>query len=80
MVIKQILKTDNLELIDLEDASPHFRYEAIKHRKEVFVKDEKVRIDCETKVLSEYFDRQYYLKRHSMLGLEKLKEEYGISA
>lgn len=77
--LMKILKTDNIELIDLTDASPQFCYEAIKHRKEIFVKDDKLRIDFETKALSEYFDRQYYLKRHSTTGVEKLKEEYGIS-
>lgn len=77
--IMKILKKDNIELIDLNDATPFFRYETIKHRKEIFVKEEKLRIDFETKALSEYFDRQYYLKRHSATGMEKLKEEYGVS-
>lgn len=78
--LTRLLKTDALDLIDLEDASPFFCYEAIKHRKEIFVKDEKLRIDFETKVLSRYFDRQFYLKRHSREGIQKLKEEYGIPA
>ena len=77
--LTRLLKTDALDLIDLEEASPFFCYEAIKHRKEIFVKDEKLRIDFETKVLSRYFDHQFYLKRHRITGIQNLKEEYGVS-
>lgn len=77
--ITKLLKTDKVDLIDLHGASPFFCFEAIKHRKEIFVRNEKTRIEFEIRVLSEYFDQQYYLKRHSILGIQKLKEEYGIS-
>lgn len=73
-----MLKTDSIDVVDLNEASPFFRFEAIKHRKELFVRNEKVRIAFETKTLSEYFDRQYYLRRHTVLGIEYLKEEYGV--
>lgn len=78
--LTKLLNSDSLDLIDLKEASPFFCYEAINKRKEIFVKDEKTRVEFETKTLSRYFDRQYYLKRHRVSGIQNLKEEYGISA
>lgn len=74
----KFLGTENIDLIDLQNASPFFAYEAIKHRKELYIKDENTRVSFETKVLTSYFDQKYYLSRHSALGLGKLKEEYAI--
>lgn len=73
-----ILETDALDLIDLASASPVLQFEAVKARNELFVCNEKTRVAFETAVLSDYFDRQYYLKRHTMLGMENLRREYGI--
>lgn len=78
--LTKLLKTDALDLIDLDKASPFLCYEAIKKRKEIFIRDEKARISFETKTLCEYFDRQFYLKRHRLTGMQNLKEEYGITA
>lgn len=76
--LAKFLGTDNIDLIDLQGSSPIFAYEAIRHRKELYVKDEDSRVIFETKALSSYFDQKYYLGRHTLLGLGKLKEEYGI--
>lgn len=76
--LAKFLGTDNIDLIDLQNASPFFAYEAIKHRKELYVEDEDTRVNFETKALASYFDQKYYLSRHAVLGLGKLKEEYGI--
>lgn len=76
--LAKFLGTDNIDLIDLQNASPLFAYEAIKHRKELYVEDENIRVNFETKALANYFDQKYYLSRHAILGLVKLKEEYGI--
>lgn len=76
--VSSLLETDTIDLIDLELASPLLRFEAIKNRREIFVRNENIRVAFEAKVLSEYFDRQYYLKRHVTLGMRMLKEEYGL--
>lgn len=76
--LTKFLGTDNVDLIDLQNASPVFAYEAIKHRKELYVQNEDTRVDFETKALANYFDQKYYLSRHAILGMGKLKEEYGI--
>lgn len=78
--LTKILGTENIDLIDLNSAPPLFAYEAIKQRSELFISDEKVRIEFETGVLERYFDAEYFLKRHAQLGLKTLKEEYGITA
>ncbi len=78
--ISKLLKTDFVDVVDLSMASPFMRFEAIKHHKEIFVRNNKERIIFESHVLSEYFDRQYYLQRHIRLGLQYLKEDYGVTA
>lgn len=76
--LTKFLGTNNIDLIDLQSAPPLFAYEAIKHRKELYVEDEDTRVSFETRALASYFDQKYYLSRHTILGMEKLKEEYGI--
>lgn len=76
--LTKFLGTNNIDLIDLQSAPPFFAYEAIKHRKELYIADEDTRVSFETKALTNYFDQKYYLSRHSLLGMRKLKEEYGI--
>ena len=75
-----ILKTDSIDLIDLTNASAVLRFEAVKLRKELFIRDEYARIIFETRTLSDYFDGQYYLKRHVHLGVKQLRSEYGIGS
>lgn len=74
-----LLKTDAVDIVDLQKAHPFLKFEAIKNRGEVFVKNELKRVEFEINVLSEYFDRQYYIKRHVHQGLDRLKKEYGIT-
>ena len=76
--LTKFLGNNNIDLIDLQTAPPFFAYEAIKHRKELYVEDEDTRVSFETRALTNYFDQKYYLRRHTLLGLGKLKEEYGI--
>lgn len=78
--LTKLLGTEDIDLIDLNSAPPFFAYEAIKQRSELFVSNEAIRIDFEAGVLARYFDAEYFLKRHSVLGLKALKEEYGISS
>jgi hypothetical protein len=78
--LTKLLGTECIDLIDLNSAPPLFAYEAIKQRSELFISDERTRVEFETGALSRYFDTAYFLKRHSQLGLKALKEEYGISS
>ncbi len=71
--ISKLLKTDAIDVVNLSKVSSFMRFEAIKHHKEIFVRNNATRIVFESNTLSEYFDRQYYLVRHIRLGLQGLK-------
>lgn len=74
--MSMFLKTDKIDVVDLADASAFLKFEAIKNRKEIFARSESRRVTFEKRVLSEYFDRTYYIKRHIKQGIQKLREEY----
>lgn len=78
--ISKLLKMESIDVVDLLGVSPFMRFEAIKHHKEVFVRNNATRLVFESNTLSEYFDRKYYLERHIRLGLQSLKGEYGVKA
>src|SRR3989344_2521750 len=59
-----ILKTDSIDVVDLKDASPFLKFEAMKPRYEIFINNEVERVEFESRALSEYLDIQYYLRRH----------------
>lgn len=71
--ISGILNTDNFDLVVMNDMSYSFNYEIIKHGK-VLVADEEVRVDVETKILSEYLDRRYYDIKHMESFFERISE------
>ena len=77
--LSEILKTDKIDLVDLKKAPPFLQFEAIRKRKEIFVRDENIRIGFETKVLFDFFDRQYFVNRHIRMGISDLKKEYAIA-
>lgn len=77
--LSKILKTDKIDLVDLKTAPPFLQFEAIRKRNEIFVRRENVRIDFETKVLFNFFDRQYFVNRHIEMGISDLKKEYAIT-
>ncbi|MBI2033463.1 MAG: nucleotidyltransferase domain-containing protein, partial [Candidatus Levybacteria bacterium] len=74
--LSEILKTDKIDLVDLKTAPPFLQFEAIRRRNEIFVRQESVRVDFETKVLFNFFDRQYFVNRHIRMGINNLKKEY----
>lgn len=78
--LSKILKMDKIDLVDLKTAPPFLQFEAIRKRNEIFVRQENARIDFETKVLFNFFDRQYFVNRHIRMGINDLKKEYAITA
>lgn len=77
--LSEILKTDKIDLVDLKTAPPFLQFEVIRKRNEIFVRQENTRIDFETKVLFNFFDRQYFVNRHIRMGITDLKKEYAIA-
>lgn len=78
--LSEILKMDKIDLVDLKTAPPFLQFEVMKRRNEIFVRNETTRIDFETKVLFNFFDRQYFVNRHIRMGINDLKKEYAITA
>lgn len=70
-----IVGTDRVEVLDLNSAPVYYQYSAIAPRKDIYVKDEGKRIDFESNVLSRYFDRLLYLKRHTYSSLSTIALE-----
>ena len=60
--LSAILKTNNLDLIIMNDAPLSLRYEIIKANHPLFIRNEAERIDFEAKKLSAYLDRRNYEK------------------
>lgn len=73
--ITEILKTDKVDLIVINDAPLSLNYEIIKANCPVFVRDEVEKIDFEHEVLSRYLDRRYYEKKAAARFLEKVAEK-----
>ncbi len=73
--LSQLFGTDKVDVIDLADASPALRYEAIAPRENVYTKEESVRVNFEKRSLSEYFDRIYYIKRHTSISLPTIARD-----
>ena len=70
--ISSILKTDNVDLVVMNDASLSLNYEIIKSNHPLFVRDKIQKIDLEHKILSRYLDRRYYEKRSADIFLRKV--------
>lgn len=73
--LTKLLASDKVDVIDLSDASPALRYEAISPRATIYAKSENTRVDFEQRSLAEYFDRLYYLKRHAQASLQRVARE-----
>jgi len=67
--LSKILGSDKIEVVDLETAPIYLAYSVIAPREIILVKDEKARINFEQRTFSLYFDRLYYLKRHTQESL-----------
>lgn len=74
----EILSTDKVEILDLDQAPASFRYSVLIPRQEIYVKSETERVDFEHQTMREYFDQIYYLRRHSMASLTSIAKE-GLS-
>lgn len=70
-----LLNTDSVDVVDLNSAPPAFRYEAMAPRKVVYAKSEDTRVDFERQAMAEYFDRLYYIKRHTKDSLATIAQE-----
>jgi len=75
----KLFQTDALDVVDLFEAPVFLKYEVVKHKKLLYVKSEATIMQFEKQAIDDYLDRLYYIKRHTVLGLEKLQKEYAIT-
>lgn len=70
-----ILKTDNVDLVIMNDAPISLKYEIIKANHPLLVRNNSEKIGLEHAILSEYLDRRYYEKRWTADFLRKVAEK-----
>lgn len=58
-----LLKTDKIDLVIMNDASPAINFEIIRPNRPVFVTDQDLKIDVEQRIMSIYLDRRAHEKR-----------------
>jgi predicted nucleotidyltransferase len=70
--LSDILKTDKLDLVLMNDAPVSLNFEIIKANYPIFIRDEDLKVDLEHYIMSRYLDRQYYDKRWSEHFIKKI--------
>ncbi len=70
--ISEILKTDKIDLVVINEAPLSLKFEIIKANYPLFIRDRMEKIDFEQMVMSRYLDRRYYEKRASSEFLKKV--------
>lgn len=73
--IMALLKTDKVDLVVLNEAPLILCFRVVYEGIVVYSIDEKMRVEFETKVMSLYFDRQYYYRRHDELAINRIAKE-----
>ena len=73
--LAKILRTDKVDVVDLNQAPLTLLYSTIAPRYDIYVKSEDKRIDFEHKILSQYLDRLYYIRRHSLISLATIAKK-----
>jgi len=61
--LSSALRTNNVDLVVMNDASIVLNYEVIKHGRGLVVKDHELKLDVESRILSAYLDWMYYERR-----------------
>jgi len=72
--LSKSLKTDKVDIIILNKASIFMQFKIIQKGKLIYCHDELNRIRYEAKIMSLYFDRQYYYRRHIEKNLERIAQ------
>jgi uncharacterized protein len=73
-----LLKTDNIDLIIMNDAAPVINFEIIKPNVPLFVRDDDIKLDIEQKIMSRYLDRKHHEDFLNRAFLNKIKEKGGF--
>lgn len=70
--LSSLLRTDKVDVIVMNDVPVTLNYEIIKHGKALVVRDDELKLEAESKILSMYLDRIYYERRSLNEFLERV--------
>ncbi len=73
--LSDLLKSDKIDVIVVNDASPVLRFEIIRPNVTIFSRDEDLRVDVEHRIMSVYLDWKYYEDRLNRHLLERISEK-----
>jgi predicted nucleotidyltransferase len=76
--LEGFLKTDRIDLVVMNDASPVINFEIIKPNIPLFIRDEDLKHEIEQKVMSRYLDRKYHEDLLNRAFLERIEEKGGF--
>ncbi|MGC9516176.1 MAG: type VII toxin-antitoxin system MntA family adenylyltransferase antitoxin [Methanomicrobiales archaeon] len=72
--LEEILKTDRLDLVVMNEVPISLNFEVIKANHPLFIRDQDHKVEVEHYIMSRYLDRQYYDQRWSENQLKKTAE------
>jgi len=72
MDLMTVLKTEKVDLVNLNEAPLHIQYGVLRNKKVIFSSDNTKRIDFETKVIKEYLDFKHIREVHNQLFLQRI--------
>ena len=73
-VLTDALKTDDVDLLILNEATPVLKYEVLTKGILIFTKDENVYTEFYLRGFKEFFDYRYLLEKNYKAAMEALKE------
>lgn len=72
--LSSILKFENVDVVDLEQADPILAFNVIKDGLVIYSRAEKERIMDRVKIMQIYYDRLYYYNRHFKMTIKQMAE------
>ncbi|MEA1925134.1 MAG: nucleotidyltransferase domain-containing protein [Candidatus Altiarchaeota archaeon] len=70
--LTQIMGTDNIDVIIMNNAPTTLRYNALKSGRLITSTHETKRVMFEAKTLSQYLDRKYYNEKHTRKAINRI--------
>lgn len=61
--LTSLFKSNNLDLVIMNDATPVINFEIIRPNRPIFVREEDFKIDVEQRIMSHYLDRKFHEER-----------------
>lgn len=72
--LSNILKFENVEVVDIEQANPILAFNIIKDGLVIYDRVKKERVMDRVKIMQVYYDRLYYYNRHFKITIEQMAQ------